>query len=97
MLIGCFNPMLIGDFHPMVTMARRSRCLNYDEQVNALMTSGDISRISTDKNHARGSVLERLKTLRAAEPQKEAEKTVKYNPDKPKQSYMPDNDGLHLS
>ena len=57
-------------------MARRSRYLHYDEQVNALMKSSDISRILTDKNHARGSVLERLKTLRAAEPQKEAEKTV---------------------
>ena len=57
-------------------MARRSRYLHYDEQVNALMKSSDISQILTDKNHARGSVLERLKTLRAAEPQKEAEKTV---------------------
>ena len=55
-------------------MARRSRYLHYDEQVAALMKRSNLSQIPEDRNHTRGSVIEKLKMLGAAEPHKNAEK-----------------------
>ena len=49
-------------------MARRSRYLHYDEQMTALMKRGNLSQIPTDRNHTRGSVIEKLKMLGAAKP-----------------------------
>ncbi|MDY6342330.1 MAG: hypothetical protein SPL54_08670 [Lachnospiraceae bacterium] len=57
-------------------MARRSRYLHYDEQLAALMKRGNPSQIPAKRNYTQGSVLEKLKVLRAAEPRKKAEKTV---------------------
>ena len=57
-------------------MARRSRYLHYDEQMTALMKRGNLSQIPADRSHTRGSVIEKLKMLGAAEPRKKAEKTV---------------------
>ena len=56
-------------------MARRSRYLHYDEQMTALMKRGNLLQISADRNHTRGSVIEKLKMLGAAEPHKKAGKT----------------------
>jgi len=44
-------------------MARQSRYLNYDEQMTALMERGNLSQIPADRNHTRGSVIEKLKNL----------------------------------
>lgn len=49
-------------------MARRSRYLHYDKQMTALMKRGNLSQIPADRNHTRGSVIEKLKMLGAAEP-----------------------------
>ena len=49
-------------------MARRSRYLHYDEQMTALMKRGNLSQIPADRNHTRGSVIEKLKMLGAAKP-----------------------------
>ncbi|MGO5314855.1 hypothetical protein ACTQ1O_10705 [Bilifractor sp. LCP21S3_A7] len=57
-------------------MARRSRYLHYDEQVAALMKHSNPSQIPAKRNYTQGSVLEKLKVLRVAEPRKKAEKTV---------------------
>lgn len=57
-------------------MARRSRYLHYDEQMAVLMERGNPSQIPADRSCTRGSVLERLKALRAAEPRKDLKKTV---------------------
>ena len=46
-------------------MARRSRYLHYDEQMTALMKRGNLSQIPADRNHTRGSVIEKLKMLGA--------------------------------
>ena len=55
-------------------MARRSRYLHYDEQMPALMKRGNPSQIPAKRNYTQGSVLEKLKVLRAAEPHKNAGK-----------------------
>ena len=55
-------------------MAIRLRYLHYDEQMTALMERGNLSQIPADRNHTRGSVIEKLKMLGAAEPHKNAGK-----------------------
>ena len=56
------------------SMAGRSRYPRYDEHVAALMKRGNLSQIPADRNHTRGSVIEKLKMLGAAEPHKNAGK-----------------------
>lgn len=60
-------------------MARQSRYLYYDEQVNALMGSSHISLISADKNNARGSALEGMNSLKATEAAQGTKDLQQYN------------------